>query len=296
MNGDRRVPLIAFAVIGLLGCGPTTTDARVALEVGIETAPEGIVVIATGNVCKHDLSVSAKFDAQQQVITLVGEGSIPENELDYCERYIDTGGSGVEPVEWRKLVVAPHPGVYLLRSAVGSDQVEFEVADDGEVTSSDPFPTLALLRERQPDREATIALATRLLDAWNLPDADSSVRCDLDDDLDTEIERYHTSCRILTPVITLDAGLHPIPVEALDSIGCLERTETDPVDVNGGWELTCPVAVNGREVDLHISGNHNVSGREGMEPGWRWAGGFKVWISSTGASGAFGRGETTLRT
>jgi hypothetical protein len=264
-------------MLGVVGCSSVaTTDADVALQVGVTTVSDGVSLIGSGYVCEDDLEISASVDSEVRVITLAGRGSIPDNEFDYCSRYIDTGGEGVSETE-RRLTLALEPGTYTLRNADASDQIEFDY-HNGVVTSSDPYPTLSLQRERKPGRDTTIAVANQLFEGWNLPE-DSEVLCGLDDQLDTATEQYFTSCVVFTPGFTTDVGQHPVPIDALEGLGCTLPTETDLADNHGGWELTCDLVGGDLASTLHIRGSHSTTGRDGLAPGWFWAWRFFVWTS-----------------
>jgi hypothetical protein len=179
-----RVVAACAAVTTIVGCGPArTTSPDIALTVNVESSPgqPGVTLIGTGGVCDGQLDIDASVDTERHVITLSGEGEVPDNEFDYCSRYIDTGGEGRIAAD-KRTSVELEPGVYTLKSAVGTDSIEFDY-HNGVVTSSDPYPTLALQKQYAPQRDETIATADSLNHVW--PDAAKTPpACAMDDKTD----------------------------------------------------------------------------------------------------------------
>jgi hypothetical protein len=177
-----RVAAACASVTVIVGCGPArTTSPDITLTVNAESSPgqPGVTLIGTGGVCDGQLDIDASIDAERRVITLSGEGEVPDNEFGYCSRYIDTGGEGRIAAE-RRTSVELEPGIYTLRSAAGADSIEFDY-HDGVVTSSDPYPTLEQQKEYAPQRDETIATADRLNHVWPDP-AKTPPACSMGDE------------------------------------------------------------------------------------------------------------------
>ena len=138
-----RTGLVAAALVGLLGgCGPRTTEDDVDLTVTVEAGADRahLVVIGVGYVCHDNLTISV-LHREDEVIAVRGTGELPDNEDDYCDKYIDTGGAGPSREERRKTIEVD-PGTYSVQTGDGVRLIEFEYADDGTVISSSPFTTL----------------------------------------------------------------------------------------------------------------------------------------------------------
>ncbi len=263
------------ALTTIVGCGPArTTSPDIALAVNVESSPgqSDVTLIGTGGVCDGQLDIDASVDAERRVITLSGEGEVPDNEFGYCSRYIDTGGEGRIAAE-KRTSVELEPGVYTLKSAVGSDSIEFDY-HNGVVTSSDPYPTFALQEKYAPQRDETVAAADWLNHVW--PDAAKTPPwCAMDDKTDPLL----TTCRLSNPQFVTEVGAHPIPLDALSANGCVTPVESTLGDVGGKWELTCNGYDNGRTHTLHITGWAEHNGSDDGRPTWYWGHAtFTVWV------------------
>jgi hypothetical protein len=197
-----RAVAACAALTTIVGCGPArTTSPDIALTVNAESSPgqPDVTLIGVSSVCDGQLDIDASVDVEQRVITLSGEGEVPDNEFGYCSSYIDTGGEGRVAAE-KRTSIELEPGVYTLKSAVGTDSIEFDY-HNGVVTSSDPYPTLALQKEYAPQRDQTIAMADSLNHVW--PDsAKTPPACAMDDKTDPLL----TTCRLSNPQFVTEVG------------------------------------------------------------------------------------------
>ena len=284
----------ALGLVLLCACSPKTrvVPRELSLDTKATADPSGrVVLIASGYTCDDELDVETLVDDSSRTVIASGSGPVPDNDDGYCDRYIDTGGTGTE-LTTRSVHLDLDDGRWTIRSKHGRDsdfgQIEI-VIDSGSIESSYPWKTLkqkadeeAAEAAMEPHRLATEAVAKAMSAAWFPTDPRDPV-CRPASDPSVEV-RYLTSCDLSVEVHSPDfygrtsaeygPGQTPMPPEVLEAVGCTAPKTAEPVDPyhpkRSTWLLNCDL---GGDVapgwTLEIRGEPDKNGNVNHD-GWLW--------------------------
>jgi hypothetical protein len=245
-SGRRRCLAGAAGLVVLAACATactTKTKVDLGLKVDAVAAPGGgIILIGTASSCdEFELDVASKGST----FVLSAGGTMPRKEGDYCDRYIDTGGSSPGPRTATKRVKA-EPGRYEVRAKKGGHAIEVLYRDGVVGTAPQGSSAQGALDARVDElawqQRATLVAGHRLeglLPGWSLSECAPTIRND-----------SRTECRLTSPPKTVASGhdrSRPFPAEALADLGCVAVEPTAKQS-----EVTCPLGtVEGRKATLH---------------------------------------------